>query len=160
MSPPTRPQSRRGPVGTALRCYPRNWRARHGDEALEIARLLEQDGVPRSSIAWSYVKGAACHRIVGRGAKGLRASLAALALGGSVLFLSVEMLAAPANAGAAGHASRPTTTAPVLDRSGVAATRTMSPPSTTAERRATCTRPIVTSTVGVEIKRGNNGQAC
>ncbi|HEV2376802.1 MAG TPA: hypothetical protein VGS19_32090 [Streptosporangiaceae bacterium] len=46
-------------VGVALRCYPSRWRARHGDEAAELAGLLIQDGVPAYSIVWSYLSGAA-----------------------------------------------------------------------------------------------------
>jgi hypothetical protein len=51
-------------VQNALRCYPRRWRSRHGEEATEVARLLLQDGTPARSIAWSYLKGAASARLV------------------------------------------------------------------------------------------------
>jgi hypothetical protein len=113
----------RGAVATALHCYPRDWRARHEDEALEIAALLEEDGVPRSSIAWSYLIGAASHRILGRGTRSLRAPLAALAAAGSVVFLCVAMLLAPADAGAVGRGVRPTTTVPTCTRSHPPANR-------------------------------------
>jgi len=46
-------------IGTALRCYPARWRRRHGDEAAELAALLIADGSSPSSIALSYLAGAA-----------------------------------------------------------------------------------------------------
>ncbi len=51
-------------VENALRCYPRRWRSRHGDEAAEIATLLIQDGTPVWSVTWSYLIGAARTRLV------------------------------------------------------------------------------------------------
>jgi len=51
-------------VQAALRCYPERWRSRHGEDAVELARLLMRDGRPARSIAWSYVKGAASARVV------------------------------------------------------------------------------------------------
>ena len=47
----------------ALHCYPEHWRARHGDEAAELATLLARDGVPLRSMTWSYFKGAARERL-------------------------------------------------------------------------------------------------
>ena len=46
-------------VQAVLRCYPARWRQRHGEEAAELAVLLIRDGTPASSIAWSYLAGAA-----------------------------------------------------------------------------------------------------
>jgi len=46
-------------VERALRCYPDRWRRRHGDEAAELAALLIRDGASASSIALSYLVGAA-----------------------------------------------------------------------------------------------------
>ncbi len=46
-------------VRTALRCYPARWRQRHGDEAAEVAVLLIRDGGAASTIAASYLTGAA-----------------------------------------------------------------------------------------------------
>jgi hypothetical protein len=46
-------------VRTALRCYPARWRQRHGDEAAEVAMLLIRDGGAASTIAMSYLTGAA-----------------------------------------------------------------------------------------------------
>jgi hypothetical protein len=46
-------------VETSLRCYPARWRRRHGAEAAELAALLIRDGTPASSIAVSYLAGAA-----------------------------------------------------------------------------------------------------
>jgi len=51
-------------VESALRCYPRRWRSRHGDEAAEIASLLIRGGTPARSVAWSYLMGAARTRLV------------------------------------------------------------------------------------------------
>ncbi len=65
-------------VETALRCYPARWRRRHGAEAAELAALLIRDGTPVSSIAWSYLAGAARERLTPRPRR--RISLAACAL--------------------------------------------------------------------------------
>jgi hypothetical protein len=46
-------------VSTALRCYPARWRARHGDEAADLAALLISDGTRPGSVALSYLAGAA-----------------------------------------------------------------------------------------------------
>jgi hypothetical protein len=151
---------RRGLVGTALCCYPQSWRARNGDEALEIAALLEQDGVPRSSIAWSYFKGAAWHRLVGGGTKGLRVPLGALAAAGSVVVVCVAMLFAPLTAGAVGRAPRPTTTVPAPDRPGAATRTTTSYRPTAAAGRLTCNDLLFPVIVPVELSRGDDGRGC
>jgi hypothetical protein len=86
-------------VQTALRCYPRRWRNRHGEEAAELARLLIRDGTPASSIAWSYLKGAASRRLVPPRRRVGAAMGALLAVAGS-LGVSLALLSpsAPANA--------------------------------------------------------------
>ena len=72
------PEPRRaGLVGTALRCYPRQWRTRHGEEAAEVAVLLMRDGTPARSIAWSYLKGAARERLTPRPGRRLAAAASA-----------------------------------------------------------------------------------
>jgi hypothetical protein len=42
-------------VDAALCCYPARWRRRHADEAAELAGLLIKDGIPATSITWSYL---------------------------------------------------------------------------------------------------------
>ena len=46
-------------VRAALHCYPARWRQRHGNEAAELAMLLIRDGGAASTIAVSYLAGAA-----------------------------------------------------------------------------------------------------
>jgi hypothetical protein len=65
-------------VATALRCYPRRWRSRHGDEAADLAVLLISDGVPARSVAWSYLIGAASTRLAVRPGRRLGAAVGAL----------------------------------------------------------------------------------
>jgi hypothetical protein len=65
-------------VATALRCYPRRWRSRHGAEAAELAALLLRDGVSAWSIACSYLVGAASTRLALRPGRRLGAAVGAL----------------------------------------------------------------------------------
>jgi len=87
-------------VAAALRCYPRRWRRRHGDEAAELAALLMRDGMPARSIAWSYVKGAAAARLLSsRGHLG--AAAGALLAAACSLGVALALLAPSAPASAA-----------------------------------------------------------
>jgi hypothetical protein len=89
-------------VETVLRCYPARWRRRHGDEAAELASLLIRDGTPTSSIAWSYLAGAAREWLTPRLGRGLGAVAVALL----VAACSVGVLAGlPASAAPARAAS-------------------------------------------------------
>lgn len=98
-------------VGIVLRCYPRPWRRRHGDEAAELAALLRRDGVPARSIAWSYLRGAARERLTLRPGRRLAAAATVLlAAAGSVgAPLALLSATAPASAASAAraHASQP-----------------------------------------------------
>jgi hypothetical protein len=88
-------------VALALRCYPRPWRARHGEEALELARLLAHDGVPLSSTAWSYFKGAARDRLAPKkSGRRLRTGVAALVTAVSLAGVSLAISVSPTPAGA------------------------------------------------------------
>ncbi len=49
-----RPRGNRA-VALALRCYPKHWRDRHGEEAARLADLLVRDGVPVASVVSSYL---------------------------------------------------------------------------------------------------------
>jgi hypothetical protein len=97
-------------VESALRCYPRRWRSRHGDEAAEIASLLIRDGASARSIAWSYLMGAARTRLV-TGPRRLGAVAGALLLAAGSLGVPLALLSssAPANAASVTHsrAARP-----------------------------------------------------
>ena len=87
-------------VGAVLRCYSRQWRRRHGDEAAEVALLLMRDGVPARSIAWSYLKGAARERLTlgpGRRFAAAAALAAAGSLGGALALLSASVPASAAS---------------------------------------------------------------
>jgi len=89
-------------ISLALRCYPQAWRARHGDEARELAALLAEDGVPLRSIVWNYFKGATRAqlvqtRMIGR----LRTGVAALVTATSLAAVSLLVSVLPAPAGAA-----------------------------------------------------------
>jgi hypothetical protein len=147
-------------VGAALRCYPQSWRARHGDEAFEIAALLAQDGVPGSAIAWSYFKGALWHRVVGNGPKGFRVSLGTLAAIGSIALVSVAMLVAPGTAGAVGRAPRPTTTVPAVSRSVAATSSTASHRHAAAAGQPTCSDPLFPAISLLKLNRGDDGRGC
>jgi hypothetical protein len=98
-------------VESALRCYPRRWRSRHGDEATEIAVLLIRDGTPARSIAWSYLVGAARARLVIGPRRRLGAAAGALLLAAGSLGVPLALLSspAPANAASVAHsrAARP-----------------------------------------------------
>jgi hypothetical protein len=92
-------------VESALRCYPRGWRSRHGEEAAEIARLLIRDGTPVRSVAWSYLVGAARARLVVQPRRRLGAALGALLLAAGSLGVPLALLSslAPANAASVAH---------------------------------------------------------
>jgi hypothetical protein len=98
-------------VESALRCYPRRWRSRHGDEAAEIASLLIRDGTPARSIAWSYLVGAARARLVAGPRRRLGVAVGALLLAVGSLGVPLALLSssAPANAASVTHSrtSRP-----------------------------------------------------
>ena len=98
-------------VESALRCYPRRWRSRHGHEAAEIASLLIADGTPAHSIAWSYLMGAARTRVVMGPRRRLGAAVGALllAIGSLAVPLALLSSSAPANAASVTHsrAARP-----------------------------------------------------
>jgi hypothetical protein len=93
-------------VGIVLRCYPRLWRQRHGDEAAELAALLMRDGIPARSIAWSYLRGAARERLTPRPGRRLAAAATVLlAVAGSVgAPLALLSATAPASAASATRA--------------------------------------------------------
>ena len=88
-------------VESALRCYPRRWRSRHGDEAAQIAALLIQDGTPAWSVAWSYLWGAARARLVIEPRRRAGAALGALLLAAGSLGVPLALLSSPAPANAA-----------------------------------------------------------
>jgi hypothetical protein len=92
-------------VESALRCYPRGWRSRHGDEAAEIASLLIRDGTPARSVAWSYLVGAARTRLVIEPRRRLGAAVGALLLAAGALGVPLALLSssAPANAASVTH---------------------------------------------------------
>ena len=101
------PESQRaGLVDTALRCYTRRWRTRHGAEAAEVALLLMRDGVPAHSIAWSYLKGAARDRLTPRPGRRFAAAAAALLAAAGSLGVLLALLSAsvPASAASSVHA--------------------------------------------------------
>ena len=88
-------------VESVLRCYPRRWRSRHGDEAAEIASLLIRDGTPAYSVAWSYLMGAARTRLVIAPRRRLGAAVGALLLAVGSLGVPLALLSSPAPANAA-----------------------------------------------------------
>ena len=92
-------------VDSALRCYPRRWRSRHGDEAAEIASLLIRDGTPARSVAWSYLMGAVRARLVigQRRRLGVVAGALLLAVGSLGVPLALLSSPAPANAASVAH---------------------------------------------------------
>jgi hypothetical protein len=104
-------------VRSALRCYPRRWRGRHGDEAAEIATLLIRDGTPAWSVACSYLIGAARTRLVIEPRRRLVAAVGALLLAAGSLGVPLALLSspAPANAASVTH-SRPAHPRPVDPR--------------------------------------------
>jgi hypothetical protein len=88
-------------AGTVLRCYPARWRRRHGAEAAELAALLIRDGTPASSVAWSYLAGAARERLTSRPGPRLTAVACALLAAACSLGVSAGLLASAAPARAA-----------------------------------------------------------
>jgi len=88
-------------VEFALRCYPKRWRSRHGDEAAEIASLLIRDGTPAHSVAWNYLVGAARARLVSGPRRRLGAAVCALLLAAGSLGVPLALLSSPAPANAA-----------------------------------------------------------
>ncbi len=99
----TQPQpAGHGLVSAALRCYPPQWRRRHGDEAAELAALLLRDGIPVCVIAWSYLKGAARERL--RLTRRLGAVVAALLVAAVSLGISLGLVSTAPSASAARRA--------------------------------------------------------
>lgn len=92
-------------VESALRCYPRRWRSRHGEEAAEIAVLLIRDGSSARSVALSYLAGAARARLVLGPRRRIGAAVGALLLAGGSLGVPLALLSssAPANAASVVH---------------------------------------------------------
>lgn len=88
-------------VETTLRCYPARWRRRHGTEAAELAALLIRDGTPASSIAWSYLAGAAREWLTPRPSRRLRAAACALLVVAGSLGVSAGVLVSTVPARAA-----------------------------------------------------------
>ena len=93
-------------VQAVLRCYPARWRGRHGDEAAELAALLIRDGAPASSIAWSYLVGAAREWLTPRPGRRLSTVACVLLAAASVLGVSAGLLASAGPARAAASTSR------------------------------------------------------
>ena len=91
-------------VGTVLRCYPGQWRRRHGEEAAELAVLLMRDGIAARSIAWSYVAGAARERLTLKPGHRLAAAAAALLAAAGALVIPLGLLSPSASASAASAA--------------------------------------------------------
>ncbi|MGO8724782.1 MAG: hypothetical protein ACLQRM_18930 [Acidimicrobiales bacterium] len=89
----------------AVRCYPREWRDRHGDEAIELAELLVRDGRSPVLVAWSYLRGAAREQLVARPSRRLRPALAVLVDGATVIAVPLVLLdsSTPANAASSGE---------------------------------------------------------
>ncbi len=92
-------------VESALRCYPRRWRRRHGEEAAEIAVLLIRDGSSAGSVALSYLFGAARARLVLGPRRRIGAAVGVLLLAGGSLGVPLALLSssAPANAASVVH---------------------------------------------------------
>ena len=88
-------------VETALRCYPARWRRRHGEEAAELAALLIRAGTPASSVARSYLAGAARERLTPRPGRRLSTVACALLVAACSLGVSAGLLASAAPARAA-----------------------------------------------------------
>jgi hypothetical protein len=93
-------------VERSLRCYPARWRRRHGDEAAELATLLIRDGAPASSIALSYLAGAAREWLTPRPGERLSTAACALLIAVCSLGVSVALLASSAPARAAATPAR------------------------------------------------------
>ncbi len=93
-------------VERSLRCYPARWRRRHGDEAAELATLLIRDGASASSIALSYLAGAAREWLTPRPGERLSTAACALLIAVCSLGVSVALLASSAPARAAATPTR------------------------------------------------------
>jgi hypothetical protein len=111
-------------VHAVLRCYPRRWRRRHGEEAAELAVLLMRDGIPERLIAWSYMAGAIRARLTPQPGHRLAAAAAAVLVGAAALMAPLGLLSASALASSAGSA-RPG--APVRSASSDGSARSTSP---------------------------------
>jgi hypothetical protein len=100
-------------VRAALRCYPRRWRGRHGEEAAELAVLLIRDGTAARSIAWSYARGAAGAWLVPPSCR-LGATVGALLAAACSLGIALALLSssAPASAASAHRAHAPSPARP------------------------------------------------
>jgi hypothetical protein len=96
-------------VQAALRCYPARWRRRHGEEAAQLAALLIRDGTPASSIAWSYLAGAARAWLTPRSGRRLSTVACALLVAAGSLGVSAGLLAStvPARAASTSQARGP-----------------------------------------------------
>ena len=105
-------------VGTALRCYPARWRRRHGDEAAELAALLIRDGAPVSSIAWSYLAGAAREWLTPGPVRPLTAMACAVLAAVCLLGVSAGLLASAGPARADSTARADSATGPAGPRPG------------------------------------------
>jgi hypothetical protein len=88
-------------VQIALRCYPARWRRRRGEEAAELAALLIGDGTPASSVAWSYLAGAAREWLTPRPGRRLSTVACALLVAAGSLGVSAGLLASTVPARAA-----------------------------------------------------------
>lgn len=89
-------------VALALHCYPKRWKARHGEEAAELAHRLASDGVPVASIAFSYLGGAVRERLAPLLRRRWQARAATLVAAVAVAAASLTMSTSPAPAGALG----------------------------------------------------------
>jgi len=88
-------------VEVVLRCYPAAWKRRHGEEAAEVAALLIGDGTPASSVAWSYLAGAAREWLTPRPGRRLTAAACGLLVAVCSLGVSAGLLASAGPARAA-----------------------------------------------------------
>jgi hypothetical protein len=86
----------------ALRCYPRRWKARHAEEAAELAHMLASDGVPPGSIAFDYLLGAVRARLAPLVARCWRPRTLAVLATGVIAAACLAVSTAPAPAGASG----------------------------------------------------------
>jgi hypothetical protein len=144
-------------VGAVLRCYPRQWRLRRGEEAAELAVLLMRDGIPARSIAWSYLGGAARERLTAKPGRRLAAAAALLAAAGA-LVTPLGLLSVPANAASAAHqhaahrqAARPADPAARLAPQVSCCSRRLAPDVISI--RVTQRRPAGQSTAGSHDQR-------
>jgi len=130
------PEAREGRlVDAALRCYPARWRRRHGDEAAELAALLIRDGNPASSVAWSYLVGAAREWLTPPPGRSLSTVAAALLAAACLLGISAALVAETAPAKAAGTTQLPSGPVPPKIKP--------TPPSAGSPHQFTPCRPIL-----------------